>query len=78
MGSARCPIVLRIFKARRPLTSSVRCIDGVCGSGRVLSKHYNLLIILLFSYFFCGDPFETLGNEDDPKWLISISYWSEQ
>ena len=36
MGSARCPIVLRIFKASRPLTSSVRCIDGVCRSGRVL------------------------------------------
>ena len=39
MPWARCPIVLRIFKARRPLTSSVRCIDGVCWWGRVFSKH---------------------------------------
>ena len=40
MVSVRCPIVLRIFKASRPSTSLVRCIDGICGSGRVFSKHF--------------------------------------
>ena len=68
MGSARCPIVLRIFKARRPLTSSVRCIDGVCGSGRVFSKHSasgSYIIVLGQNGPFLSFPYKNCHNHND-------------